>query len=124
MAHFAKLDSDNKVIDVLVLDNKEIIDENGNESEQKGIDFLSSRLGGRWIQTSYNGKFRKHFAGIGFTYDEVNDCFIPPYIVPKTNQPFPSWILKEDGSWCSPTPMPNDGKFYEWDEKNLIWFEV
>ena len=75
MAHFAEIDSDNKVLRVLVVDN---------EQEHRGQEFLAEELGlgGTWIQTSYNNNFRGKFAGIGYTYDPVNDVFIePPTIV-------------------------------------------
>lgn len=77
MAHFAQLDENNIVTGVLVVNNEKIVDENGNESEQKGIDFLKSLLGQdtRWVQTSYNGNFRSKYAAIGDKYDETNDIF-------------------------------------------------
>lgn len=76
MAHFAELDENNVVKRVLVVHDNEIID-NGVESEAKGIQFCQSLFGGNWIQTSYNGKIRKNYAGIGDTYDLVRDAFIP-----------------------------------------------
>lgn len=78
MANFAQLDDNNVVIQVLVVNNNELLDESGNESEQKGIDFFSNLLGGRWIQTSYNAKIRKNFATAGLTYDPIRDAFIYP----------------------------------------------
>ena len=83
---------------------------------------------GEWIQTSYNTHggqhllggtpLRKNFAGIGFTYDSVRDAFIAP-------KPYSSWILNEETClWEAPTPMPNDGKIYYWDDPNTIWVEV
>jgi hypothetical protein len=78
MAHFAKLNDDNKVVQVIILHNQELLDAKGIESEWKGIEFCIQHYGGRWIQTSYNANFRKNYAGIGFTYDEVLDAFIPP----------------------------------------------
>lgn len=77
MAHFAKLDETNTVTQVIVVHNNELLD-NGIESESKGIEFCQSLFGGTWIQTSYNGSFRKNFASIGFTYDSVRDAFIAP----------------------------------------------
>lgn len=77
MAHFAKLNDSNEVEQVIVVSNNELLDESGIESEQKGIDFCINLFGGRWVQTSYNGKIRKHYAGIGWTYDEKLDAFIP-----------------------------------------------
>lgn len=80
MAHFAQLDSNSKVLQVLVVSNDDITDENGQEQEQLGITLLKSILGQdtNWIQTSYNNKFRKRYAGIGYIYNENLDAFIPP----------------------------------------------
>jgi hypothetical protein len=108
MSHFAELDQDNKVIRVLVGDNN---DPAGDE----GYSWLVNNLGGTWIQTSYNGNIRKQYAGIGFTYDEINDVFIAP-------QPYPSWSLDENFDWQAPTPRPNEGYWY-WDEPTLTWIE-
>jgi len=77
MAHFAKLNN-NIVTNVVVVHNNELLDENGIESEQKGVDFCVAHFGGRWVQTSYNGKIRKNYASIGYTYDETLDAFIAP----------------------------------------------
>lgn len=77
MAHFARLDENNIVIEVIVVHNNELLD-NGVESENKGIQFCQNIYGGNWKQTSYNGSFRKNFAGTGSTYDSVRDAFIPP----------------------------------------------
>ena len=106
MAHFAEIDENNIVKRVLVVDNSK---------ESYGVDFLSNtlKLGGRWIQTSYNNNFRKTFAGIGFHYAEDKDVFYSP-------QPYPSWTLDENYDWQPPTPQPTDG-YYVWDEENLIW---
>ncbi len=108
MAHFAKIEN-NLVTQVLVVDN---------DLEYRGADFLSNdlALGGTWIQTSYNNNFRKQFAGIGFTYDEINDVFIAP-------QPYPSWSLDSDYDWQAPTPMP-EGEDWDWDEATLSWVEA
>lgn len=78
MAHFAELDETNIVKQVIVVHNNELLDENGNESEQKGIDFCVNLFGGTWIQTSYNENFRGKYAGIGYLYDPVNDVFVTP----------------------------------------------
>jgi hypothetical protein len=78
MAHFAQLDENNKVIQVVVLSNDFISDENGNEVEALGVGFLSGLIGGTWKQTSYNGNFRGSYAGVGFTYDADNDVFVAP----------------------------------------------
>lgn len=90
MAHWAELDNDNIVIRVLVGDNE---DPNGDE----GYRWLVDNLGGRWVKTSYNGTIRKHYAGIGYTYREDLDAFIPP-------QPEPGWILDHDTcTWYEPS---------------------
>jgi hypothetical protein len=118
MAHFAQLDSNNTVIQVIVVNNNELLDENGNEIEQKGIDFCHNLFGGRWIQTSYNCNFRKHYAGIGFRYDTERDLFIPP-------QPYLSWTLNNDTLlWDPPVPYPTNGKKYAWFEPNKEWIEL
>ena len=78
MAHFAELDENNIVINVIVVHNNELIDNDGNESEAKGIDFCVAHFGGRWVQTSYNATFRGIYAGIGYTYDEALDAFVAP----------------------------------------------
>jgi len=118
MAHFAQLDENNIVIQVIVVHNNDLIDENGQESETKGIDFCHNLLGGNWIQTSYNGTIRKNYAGIGYTYDASRDAFIEP-------KQFSSWILNEDlCQWQPPIPVPNDGKKYEWNEQTISWIEI
>jgi len=89
MAHFAQLDESNIVTQVIVVHNNELLD-NGVESEAKGVAFCQSLLGGNWVQTSYNGNIRKNFAGIGFTYDQTRDAFIPPK--PEEG----NWVLNED----------------------------
>jgi len=114
MAHFAQLEN-NIVTKVIVVSNQNIFDENGQESEKKGIDFCSNLLGGTWIQTSYNGNIRKNYAGVGYTYDEGRDAFIPP-------QPFASWVLDEDTcQWKAPVDYPTDDKRYTWNEETLAW---
>jgi len=80
MAHFAEIDGSNKVLRVIVVSNNDIIDHNGNESEQLGKDLCNRLLGGNWVQTSYNSKFRGVYAGAGYTYDQINDIFIAPKI--------------------------------------------
>lgn len=119
MAHFAKLDKNNVVLEVNVVDNKELLDADGVEHEALGIAFLIEWSGKHpyWKQTSYNSKFRKNYAGIGYTYDADRDAFIPP-------KPYDSWVLNEDTClWNAPVPYPNDGKFYSWDETTLSWKE-
>lgn len=117
MAHFAQLDENNVVTQVIVVNNNELLD-NGQESEAKGIAFCQSLFGGNWVQTSYNGRIRKNYAGIGFTYDSQRDAFIPP-------KPFLSWTLNEQTcNWEAPVPYPQDGKQYVWDEAQQNWIEV
>jgi len=89
MAHFAQLDETNIVTQVIVVNNNELLD-NGIESEDKGVAFCQSLLGGTWVQTSYNGNIRKNFAGIGYIYDPVRDAFIAPK--PEQGE----WVLNED----------------------------
>lgn len=118
MAHFAQLDENNVVTQVIVVHNNECLDADGNESEAVGAGFCAKLFGGTWKQTSYNGNMRKNYAGIGYTYDPVRDAFIQP-------QPFPSWVLNEDTCrWDAPVPMPTDGKRYVWDEQTTSWTEV
>ena len=119
MAHFAKLDQNNVVLEVFVVHNNELL-QDGVESESKGIQFLVDWSGGYllWKQTSYNGKIRKNYAGVGYTYDPTRDAFIPP-------QPYPSWTLNEDTClWDAPTPMPTDGQRYQWDEDTTSWVVI
>jgi hypothetical protein len=78
LAHYAKLDENNVVIQVIVVDNKDTADANGVEKEYIGAAFCERLLGGTWKQTSYNGNFRKNYAGLGYTYDAARDAFIPP----------------------------------------------
>lgn len=116
MAHFAKLDDSNTVLEVLCINNNELLVD-GVESENKGIEFLISWSGGytNWKQTSYNGKIRKNYAGVGFIYDAIRDAFI-------LSRPFSSWLLDETScQWVAPVAYPNDGKRYQWDESTLAW---
>jgi len=108
MAHFAQIDENNVVLQVLVVPN---------EQELRGQDFLAIDLGlgGTWIQTSYNGRIRNVYAGIGYTYNEALNIFISP-------KPFPSWILNAEGYWEAPIPAPNvPGKVASWDEATQQW---
>lgn len=115
MAHFAQLDENNVVTQVIVVHNNELMD-NGVESEAKGIAFCQSLFPNtNWKQTSYNGNIRKNYAGIGFTYDAHRDAFIPP-------KPYPSWLLDEATcTWQPPIKMPTDGKIYSWNEATTSW---
>ena len=116
MAHFAKLDDLNTVLEVLVVHNNELLVD-GIESEAKGIAFLTDWSGGytNWKQTSYNAKIRKNYAGSGFTFDPIRDAFIPP-------KPYASWLLDEQSCrWVPPVAYPDDGNKYRWDESTLAW---
>jgi hypothetical protein len=115
MAHFAKLDENNIVTQVLVVNNEVLIKTDGTESEHKGKVFLNGLFGnGTWVQTSYNNNFRKQFASIGGTYDKQNDVFINEKL-------FTSWILDENFDWQPPTPYPNDNKTYFWNQETQAW---
>lgn len=101
MAHFAEIDTNNRVKQVIVVDNASIIDTNGNESEELGIQFCHSLLGGRWIQTSYNATFRNKYAAIGDFYDETSDKFITPWwINPSNGQPFTETEWEYIANYC------------------------
>jgi len=114
MAHFAEIDQFGKVKRVIVVANADTADASGVEKEHIGAAFCEKLFGGTWKQTSYNGNFRKNYAGIGYTYDATRDAFIPP-------QPFPSWVVNEATcQWQAPTPMPTDGKRYSWDEATTV----
>ena len=114
MAHFAKLNEDNIVTQVIVVSNNDILVD-GVESEQKGIEFCQSLLDGKWVQTSYNNNFRKRYAGIGYIYDPVRDVFLRP-------KPAEACILDgETLEWSEPIPKPNDGKYYTWNQEKGIW---
>ena len=118
MAHYAKLDENNVVTQVIVVDNKDTADANGVEKESIGVAFCERLFGGTWKQTSYNGNFRKNYAGIGYTYNADLDAFVPP-------KPFASWVLNEEtAQWNAPVPMPDDGNRYQWDEDTVSWKEV
>ena len=121
MAHFAELDSNNNVLRVVVISNYDMVDENGNEVEQLGINHCKLLFGGdKWIQTSYNGKFRQRYAMVGGYYDEQENVFIDL-------KPFNSWVLNEQNVWEAPVPYPTDTDFpdaYVWDEATLSWVRV
>jgi len=122
MAHFAKLNSNNEVIHVSVVDNWNITDGNGQEQESIGVAYLQSvhgvQEGITWKQTSYNNNIRKNYAGIGMTYDAGRDAFIAP-------KPYASWILNETTCrWEAPVPYPTDNKLYTWNENTTSWDEV
>jgi hypothetical protein len=105
MSHFAEINSDSIVQRVIVAEQDFI------NSGQVGDSF-------NWVQTSYNGNFRKNYAGSGYTYDKSKDAFIAP-------KPYPSWLLVEATcQWKAPTDMPDDGKMYEWNEATTSWDEI
>jgi hypothetical protein len=118
MAHFAQIDENNIVIQVIVINNQVLLESDNTESEIKGIDFCESLYGHRnWVQTSYNQNMRYNYAGIGYTWDPDNNAFYAP-------QPYPSWSLTQDYIWEAPIPYPEDGspeKIYAWDEENQEW---
>ena len=117
MAHFAQIDGNNVVTQVIVVANKDTSDANGVEKEYIGAAFCEKLFGGTWKQTSYNGNIRKNYAGIGYTYNADIDAFVPP-------KPFPSWVLNNDtAQWEAPTPMP-EGGMYSWDEATGSWVEL
>lgn len=109
MAHFAKI-VDGIVTEVVVVDN---------QHEANGEAYLNGLgLEGKWVQTSYNGNFGKKFAAIGDTYVASTGNF-------KSPQPFPSWTFSNsEWLWKAPTPMPTDGKRYDWNETTLAWVEI
>lgn len=115
MAHFAELDANNVVLRVIVVDNKDTSDVNGVEKEYIGAAFCEKLFGGTWKQTSYNGNFRKNYAGIGYAYHADIDAFVPP-------QPYPSWTLNADANWQAPVAMPTDGVYF-WDEVTTSWIK-
>lgn len=108
MAHAAEIDSNNTVVRVLVVPD---------EQEHRIQDYLANELGlgGTWVQTSYNARIRKNYAGIGYTYDAERDAFIAP-------KPYASWLLNEDTcQWEAPVAYPTDGIMYQWDEETTDW---
>ena len=114
MAHFAKLGVGNLIEQVIVVSNDIAT------TEQAGVDFINNLYNTRdvWKQTSYNGNIRKNFAGIGYTYDQTRDAFIPP-------KPFNSWVLNETTClWEAPVAMPNDENIYNWNELTTSWEEI
>jgi hypothetical protein len=111
MAHYAFLDQNNVVIEVITgIDETELIE--GLDTET----WYGNFRGQVCKRTSYNGNIRKQYAGIGFSYDAMADVFVAP-------QPYPSWSLDEDYDWQPPTPMPTEGR-WNWDELTLSWVEA
>lgn len=120
MEYFAKLDSDNNVIEVLPVAEEDTTDVNGKVVEQLGINFLEDLFGySLWKQTSKDGEFRRAYAGIGMKYDSDADVFY------STEQPYPSWVFNNETLyWEAPVSYPNDGKDYLWVELTKSWLEV
>lgn len=116
MAHFAEIDNNNIVKRVVVVSDNDCRDQYGNESEVIGAQFCHNLLGGRWIQTSYNNRIRKQYAGNGYYYDESADVFVAP-------QPYPSWTLDANHDWQPPVARPTEG-FWLWSEEQQIWTEL
>jgi hypothetical protein len=111
MAYFANIDSNNIVTQVIFVDNENALD------EQTGVKYCNSVIPGNWIQTSYNNRIRKNYAGIGYFYDAELDAFIPP-------KPFDSWTLDTESCvWICPIEKPLEGEWY-WDEENLLWSQI
>jgi hypothetical protein len=120
MAYFAQIDDNNIVVQVIRVNDSDCQNSDGFEDENVGIDFCKSLIGQEtnWKQTSYNAKIRKHYAGIGYIYDQTKDAFYAP-------QPYPSWILNETTLiWEAPIAHPSDNKMYEWNESNQEWDEI
>jgi len=122
MAYFAKLDDNNVVVEVISVNDSEIKDADGNESEEIGIQWCRNWSGGwqNWKQTSFNARIRKNFAGIGSFYDHQRDAFIPA-------KPFNSWILDEEKyNWKAPIEQPEDveGYIWVWDELSVKWRSI
>jgi len=119
MAHFAEIDNDNVVLRVIVVNNDVLIDGNGQESEELGIEFCRSLYGAetRWVQSSYNGGFRGMHAEVGGKYEPDIDKFTP-----KRPDQNPSFVLDLDKlQWVPPKPEPTDGYGYLWSEEYLMW---
>mgnify|MGYP003153365252 CR=1 FL=1 len=125
MAHFAEINDSNIVLQVLVVNDKDTQDGDGNEMESVGATYLHNLVGGTWKRTSYNTyigvhqlgetPFRKNYAGTGYTYDTTRDAFIAP-------KPYPSWTLVEATCiWEAPVAYPDDDKLYNWNEETTSW---
>ena len=118
MAHYAKLDEKNIVLEVVVIDDNNEM-KNGVTDEETGIQFCQSLLNYlTWKKTSYNNNIRKRYAGIGFTYNLQYDAFIPP-------KPFNSWLFDEaELNWKAPLPIPDSNNQYYWDENTTSWILI
>ena len=120
MAHYCRLDENNIVTEVIVIDNKDTADANGVEKEYIGAAFCERLFGGTWKQTSYNGNIRKNYAGIGYSYNADIDAFVAP-------KPYASWTLDANAQWQPPVAMPTDGTMespYTWDEATTSWVRL
>ena len=121
MGYFAKIKDG--IVESVVSINNSVLGEPSlsfPETEKNGIDFILNNLflHGEWKQTSFNGNFRKNYAGIGYSYDPQRDAFIPA-------KPYPSWIFNEQLCiWDAPVPYPDDGKKYDWDDETISWKEI
>lgn len=114
MAHFAKLGVGNVVQQIFVVSNSVFT------TEKEGVNWINNfyKTKDIWIQTSYNNNFRKNYAAVGYTYNDVKDAFIPP-------KPYNSWTLNEATClWDAPVAYPTDGQEYEWDENTTSWTQV
>lgn len=116
MAHYAWLDQNNLVVNVTVGVDEDVVQQGIGGSTEAWEAFYSQATGHTIKRTSYNGNIRKQYAGIGFSYDAVNDVFIAP-------QPYPSWSLDQNFDWQPPTPKPEDGLWY-WDEDLGEWLNA
>lgn len=118
MTHFARLGNDDHVLEVVAVNQKELLDDFGVEQEERGIEYCVRLFGGRWKQTRFDGSIRKHFAGIGFSYRDDLNAFVPP-------SPYPSWQLNETTcQWEPPAPEPQDGLVHAWDEDTQQWIDA
>lgn len=114
MAHYAFLDENSIVTEVIVGRNEDEVVDGISDWEA----YYGNLRGQVCKRTSYNSNIRQNYAGVGFSYNETLDAFIPP-------QPFPSWTLDETTcQWEAPEPRPTDGALYEWDEDTLNWIEI
>ena len=112
MAHYAFLDTNNRVTEVIVgVDETELIE--GLDTETWYGNFRNQKC----VRTSYNHKIRKQYAGIGWTYDDIRNEFVAP-------QPYPSWTLNENNDWQPPKLMPSTGGPYRWSEEELEWVAI
>jgi len=119
VSHYAQLNDENVVIQVIVVDDSNAKNLSGEVDEEVGIQYCQNLLGGYWKRCSKDGDFyyRKNHPDKNYTYDAAHDAFIPP-------KPFASWVLNDKAQWEAPVAMPTDGKMYSWDEEQKQWAEV